>query len=1074
MESFVNNVNSLSMAILLSRLKSIQALLERLSGANSESEMMNLLEQVKDLIDITSTLDDLATRERRNPLLILQPLSESDQLHLCRICTETAVIMNEFIELLESLESILKESNHYESHLRGEKWYDETSQAWKLRTEVLRMLFSAITLLYHKNNTDENGNLSAETKTFAYRIDYQISLIESEIRRVDDHGSIRIRDAVKVVSDLKLHLPLYTNKHYILRGANSFYTGRRSQMDVLRGAFHDQTYSGQKRFVIYGLGGSGKTELTLKYAEMHRNDYWGVFFIDGSSRDRVFSSYAEIAAIGGVGPNEKAAKNWLTTRTLPWLLIIDNVDEEEVQLEDMVPPGEKGCILITSRNPAHKRYGTVGERYLELNPMEKNEANELILKAAEEPSPWSKAVVDCATTICHALGFLPLALVYAASAILEGISDWKGYLNTYDKYVNKIRRDYRHQNRSQSNSKSYLGKSMNVFSSYEILYHSLKRPEQEFQDAIDLLHVFSYFHFQNIRLDILENAASNPFKEERERKCEQKRDQSRIQTLPTPSRKTLSTLLREATFWLKREYFWTPIPLPAALRKLNSMSQAAFEGEVHIRLTKALGILTGRSLIIRQDRLEVGRYSMHPLVHKWLRERPEISISEQSLWCQVAATTLARSIPLPPLGETETERQMRRELLPHALHIRERREEIRGISLEYRDPRKSNWRIVDGDFSRVQADESGRLSRMYYDCGLYQEARELQSRTREWIIQQLGEDHQFSIRLTLFLSETLRSSAMIDEATKLQRRARQLCVASLGEDHPLTLEVTEILGMTLCFKGRWSEALGIHEKNVERLSDVYGIRHEKTLKAIRNCAAVDYRNMDYEKATRRLQMAWESMKELLGETDAETLWFLQDLATSYLRYDDEHSTKASPQQLIQSHDHLNFIAKQRRETLGREHPFTLLAILHLARLKSSLGKHEEAKKIMDENLKIAVRNHGEDHIAVIAAKTHYANILVELNQYEEADQIFNLVTQKARYKLFTDEDGDHPDRISAMWFQVKCLDKQGKSAGALRLCDGILTALGDVGGNRLGLNHKIVKMVERKKAELVQQISLVD
>ncbi|KAI1653470.1 hypothetical protein F4813DRAFT_399857 [Daldinia decipiens] len=481
------------------------------------------------------------------------------------------------------------------------------------------------------------------------------------------------------------------------------------------------------------------------------------------------------------------------------------------------------------------------------------------------------------------------------------------------------------------------------------------------------------------------------------------------------------------------------------------MSQAAFEGEVRIRLTKALSIVTGRSLIIRQDRLEIGRYSMHPLVHKWLRERPEISISEQSLWCQVAATTLARSIPLPPLGETEIERQMRREPLPHALYIRERREEIRGIIIEYQDPRKSSWRKADGDFRRVQADESGRLSRMYYDCGLYREARELQSKTREWIIQQLGEDHQFPIRLTLFLSETLRLSTMIDEATKLQHRARQLCVTSLGEDHPLTLEVTEILGMTLCFKGRWAEALSIHEKNVERLSEVYGPKHEKTLKAIRNCAAVDYH-----------------------ETDAETLWFLQDLATSYLRYDDEHSAKASPQQLLQSHDHLNFITKQRQETLGEEHPFTLLAILHLARLKSSLGKHEEAKKIMDDNLKIAIRNHGEDHIAVIAAKTHYTNILVELNQYEEAEQIFNLVTQKARCKLFTDEDGDHPDRMVAMWFQVKCLDKQGKPAGALRLCDSILVALRDVGGNRLGLNHKIVKMVERKKAELVQQISPID
>lgn len=82
------------------------------------------------------------------------------------------------------------------------------------------------------------------------------------------------------------------------------------------------------------------------------------------------SSYAEIATLGGVEPNEKAAKNWLTTRALPWLLIIDYVDDEEINIEELLPPGPKGCVLVTTRNPAHVTYGNAGERYLELLPLE--------------------------------------------------------------------------------------------------------------------------------------------------------------------------------------------------------------------------------------------------------------------------------------------------------------------------------------------------------------------------------------------------------------------------------------------------------------------------------------------------------------------------------------------------------------------------------------------------------------------------------------------------------------------------------------------------------------------------------
>jgi hypothetical protein len=179
-----------------------------------------------------------------------------------------------------------------------------------------------------------------------------------------------------------MRVPQTLNKHFLLpRSAKKYYTGRNKELSKLKSAFSQNNSPTQKSFVIFGLGGSGKTEFAIKFAEDTRQDYWGVFFVDGSSRENAFSSYVEIAKLGGVEPNENAAKNWLTTRALPWLLIVDNVDADEVQLEKLLPAGSKGSILITSRNPAHKSYGTTGEGFLELLPMDKQDSNRLILNA---------------------------------------------------------------------------------------------------------------------------------------------------------------------------------------------------------------------------------------------------------------------------------------------------------------------------------------------------------------------------------------------------------------------------------------------------------------------------------------------------------------------------------------------------------------------------------------------------------------------------------------------------------------------------------------------------------------------
>ncbi|KAF1999644.1 hypothetical protein P154DRAFT_600220, partial [Amniculicola lignicola CBS 123094] len=863
--------SSLGTATLLKDLEDSQSLVGKYNDSPSpDPKGIELLEQLKDLAAITNLLDDLATGERRGSKTRWTSLSSSDHIHLGAICASIITLIQECSEFLDPLQSSLVDLVHERATvavrfassdilLEEQAWYEDVYQALRLRTEVLQVLLAAVHVLQYKHETDDDGNLSTKAQSYATTLPYRIALVTPKLQDVPaDH----LERALARATAVKLHVPAASlNKYFdVGRSVTSFYTGRDAQLDKIHAAF-GESYKGQKRFVIYGLGGSGKTELALKYAQDSQHDYWGIFF-----------------------PNEKAAKNWLATRALPWLLIIDNVDDDQIQLEELLPAGSKGCILVTSRNPAHMSYGTVGDYALELLPMEKEEAKELILRAAYEPTPWTKTITESANKICHTLGYLPLALVHAAKAIVSGLCVWGDYLNFFELHARLIRRRRHERSRSRSAQREDEDQSgMNVFSSYEILYQSMESSrEQRFQDAVELLHVFSYFHHTDIQLETLIQAATNPTRESRELQKQEKESKILQQRSANYKPVSWSTWLRDQTIRVVR-YMDSPVPLPRVLKNTYGLDDDSFRGEVNLRLRRALEVLIARSLVTAPSNRVSARYSIHPLVHRWVRERPDMSIAQQALWCQVAKTTLSSSILLPPLGDTDKERSMRRELLEHIRHSRKHYKGIENALETNRKARSSVWPVIIRSYSRQQANEEARFSRVYSESGEFEEAERLQSQVRVFVIQFLGEEHPISIKLTLLLAGTLFELTRVAEATALQRHIYNVCIQSRNSDDPLTLMVMDKLGAALCFTGRWAEALTLHERAMDGMSKIYGKEHVNTLKVVCNMGRIYYRYLEYEKASELHEKAWTGMKGLVGETHFETLICLEELAMSRIR-----------------------------------------------------------------------------------------------------------------------------------------------------------------------------------------------
>lgn len=102
-----------------------------------------------------------------------------------------------------------------------------------------------------------------------------------------------------------------------------------------------------KVFVLHGLEGRGKTQLTVEFVRLHHRRFSSVFWLDGRSEDSLkrsavscasripdgqISEISRIYSVGGNGDLDVVVKEvmtWLAQLdNTDWLLIFDNVDRE--------------------------------------------------------------------------------------------------------------------------------------------------------------------------------------------------------------------------------------------------------------------------------------------------------------------------------------------------------------------------------------------------------------------------------------------------------------------------------------------------------------------------------------------------------------------------------------------------------------------------------------------------------------------------------------------------------------------------------------------------------------------------
>src|SRR5947209_6130671 len=179
---------------------------------------------------------------------------------------------------------------------------------------------------------------------------------------------------------------------------------------------------------LRGRGGTGKTQVMLRYCYANRDHYDLVLWLVADSKSSAISAYRDLAI--NLGFDKKDAmegseneiidwvRSWLQRRT-KWLLLLDNADDVMSREVFQLLPRIGGDIIITTRDFIPPAKAEV----IHIDKMTEEEALSLLVG----PSPIDGGVQH-AKEIVVELDYLPLAINLARAYIDDMIVSLEDYL----------------------------------------------------------------------------------------------------------------------------------------------------------------------------------------------------------------------------------------------------------------------------------------------------------------------------------------------------------------------------------------------------------------------------------------------------------------------------------------------------------------------------------------------------------------------------------------------------------------------------------------------------------------------
>ena len=627
-----------------------------------------------------------------------------------------------------------------------------------------------------------------------------------------------------------------------------------------------------RRLAIYGLGGCGKSALTIEFAyQALMTNARLVLWVPAINRESFELAYRDIGIrlrIPGVHDDNADVKR-LVQETLSsenvdrWLMIVDNADDHEVlfgattddpkssPLIDFLPHNDNGTVLFTTRS--RKMAVTLAQtNVIELTDMTENEARSLLANLLT-----NQVLLDDEAAIHHLLEILarlPLAIVQAAA-----------FMNNND---------------------------------------------------VSVANYISYFRDTGADSELFGETFSDP---------------NRYKELDSTIAKTWHISFDHIR---KQDSLAAAIlSFIACIDRLNIPQSILPRGRSLVEQAKALGTLTGYAFIVEHrqtgQELQKDRYfDMHRLVHiasVWWLEKHQ----ERAAWMNTALARLEEVVPYGVHGHKDGWTVY----LPHAVQVAGSKGFAgTGASLSLLE--RVGWcqedlgqhlaaEMTHRQVLSVRKERLGKehpatlasmsnVARTLGEQGRHAEAEKLHRKVLASYKKVFGDEHPDTLtsrsNLALILSEQDKHA----EAEEMQRDALALVKKRKGEHHPDVLMSMSNLAAVLVNQGKYADAAHEHRSTWELRRKVLGPEHLGALTSMRNLAQVLTQQGELAEAEGMHRDVLRSRQKVLGEEHPQTLESVHDLAFT----------------LAQQHrfDEARYLYEQActafRAVLGESHPDT--------------------------------------------------------------------------------------------------------------------------------------------------------
>ncbi|KAJ7760873.1 hypothetical protein DFH07DRAFT_918494 [Mycena maculata] len=699
------------------------------------------------------------------------------------------------------------------------------------------------------------------------------------------------------------------------------------RQDILHKMHHYFTKNIQKQhiFLLHGLGGSGKTQIALKFIQQSAYRFTDIFLIDTSTVQTIETSLTNIATAKRVGDCANDALQWLKSKPAEWFLFFDNSDDPKLNLNKYFPQCSHGNILITSRNPGLAVYA--GSQ-CKVSEMDETDAMHLLLRSASQENTDHNR--ETATQIVKVLHYLPLAIVQAGGFISKS-GNMYSYLHLYAH--NRARLLKEHPTQLHDNY------AWPVYTTWQISFDRLTEKAKTF------LKLCSFFHHQGISEDIFRNATNY-----RLGPC-------------SPSKEELEKTLDILSHFLGSCGSWDPLCLVDITNELRAYS------------------------LINLDAGKIV-FSIHPLVHDWARTLADEAYHQSAISIAGMSLTGLSDNDVELIGRWMLP-HIEFVMGDNSSVVPDFRQEYAAVYLGAGKPKIAEdlQLLVLHDRKSLLGDKHPEtlqimhwLARTYIELGKFKAAEEL------WVMvltereQALGSDHLDTLQAMVDLGMVYIKLGKLKQAEPLLSISLEKRRNILGSDHlndPYTLRAMTGLAGVYFTLGQLERAEELETVVFHRHVETLGDDHPTTLAAMGALACTHNKLGRLQQAETLRLIVLEKSRIILGSEHPQTLTAMGNLAFTYNKLG----------KLQEAHELQRVVLKNRQNIQGATHPSTLRAMLNLASTLNSLTKYQEAEElvivVLDQRRNIL----GNNHPATLQTMSTMGSTLNNLKRWQEAEEL---------------------------------------------------------------------------------------